>query len=514
MALASGDGVAYLLSRSGFNEVRVDPSNSSVHDHHLRGIEVRRRRIGFIDHAVLRWFSRSVGVLTIGYLFFDRGFAHIHVPHASLYLAELVLIVGVVGLMVGTDLVFRSIRFDSLVGVLILYMSYCALRTFPQFGTFGVVTTTRDASLWYYGAFSVLLIGSFLATTQLPDRFIDVFSKVVPILTFWLPIALVLERSGVKGPRFKYSNVALLSHKPGNICVVAAICLLWVWLVPSARRSAWYRSTLVVVNLLTILAGMTQTRGGGLAALIAVSGGIALLGARRIRVLMTAVVVSLVILAFSVTTNFSYHTKHRTISASQLLQNISSVGGGQSTNSQLSGTVTFRVDLWGEILSRQASTSHLIDGFGFGPNLAAIGGLAPKPNQSKILDLRSAHNSLLDIFARTGIIGSITFVLLWSGWWRRLVMARRHARYIDDDRSRGVMGVCLLGALAIFINSFFDPTLEGPQVDVVLFMIFALGLFLARKTLTTPIKSRTRESRGVALLRSDTSPLTSNDIND
>jgi hypothetical protein len=454
-----------------------------AHNHHESGARARTLRLGTFDQAILRWFGYLTGLLCVGYFFFDRGFAHVHIPHAKLYLGEVVLLVGFFAIASGTGWLMRAVRLDSVVGILILFMAYCALRTFPQFASFGVTTTVRDASLWYYGFFTIFVLAALLATGGLIDRLLDGFNKVVPCLTLWLPIALLLERSNFHSPKFRFSNVPLLSHKPGNICVAAAICLLWLWLVPAVRRSGWIRSGLVWINLFTILMGLTQTRGGGIAALVGVGGGVVFLGKRRLRVLMTAFVTAVIVLLVATTFNLSYHTKHRTISSSQLIQNLSSISGGQSTNQQLAGTVAFRTSLWSGILSKEVSTSHLVAGFGFGPDLASIGGLAPKPHQVNILELRSAHNSLLDILARTGIVGSALFIWMFASWWVRLIRSRRKAGLAKDEVAGGVISVCLLGNLAILINSFFDPTLESPQVDIIFFVLFAVGIFLSRRIL-------------------------------
>ena len=145
------------------------------------------------------------------------------------------------------------------------------------------------------------------------------------------------------------------------------------------------------------------------------------------------------------------------------MQNIESFGLGQSSSSnpQLQGTENFRFSLWSKIYDEQKSSSHLVDGFGFGPNLANIGGVSASKSQTQTLSLRSAHNSPLDVFARTGIVGGTLWLFMFLGWFRRMWHAHRRYRVDGNEADRGLIDFCMLGTIAIIINSIFDPTLKG-----------------------------------------------------
>ncbi len=452
------------------------------------------------DIRLYRWYGNTLGVLVVLYLLLDRGIAHFHLPKTPAFIGELTLALGVLAIMAGTQWLRRALAGDVLLGTLIAYMIWCLFRTVPNMHIFGIQVTIRDAALWYYAGFAIALVAACTAVPDLLEKMVRGFRIVLPLVTVWLPIALLLERSGVLGPRFRYSSVPLLSHKPGNICCAAVICLAFLLLMPRNRtngdgngdsgrpprfrllRQRRYRPgvwvSLIVINIFTMLLGATQTRGGGLAELAAVFVMFCFMErTRRSRTLAAFIAGLLLVIGLGLATGASYHTQKRTISVSQLFENASSVSGG--TNSQLGGSVSFRFDLWGTILSKQEKTSHLVNGFGFGVNLARTGGLNPRPNQPATLQLRSAHNSWLDVFARTGIIGALLFLIVWIGWFRRMGRARRRAR---DEELRGVIGVCICGSIAILINSFFDPTLEGAQVAAVLFTLFGLGIVATRRS--------------------------------
>ena len=86
----------------------------------------------------------------------------------------------------------------------------------------------------------------------------------------------------------------------------------------------------------------------------------------------------------------------------------------------------------------------------------------------------------------------LLFLIVWIGWFRRMGKAHRHG---EDDDMRGLIGVCLCGSLAILVNCFFDPTLEGAQVAGVLYTLFGLGIIAARRSLPEP-----RDDAGPAAL--------------
>src|SRR4029453_8360827 len=99
----------------------------------------------------------------------------------------------------------------------------------------------------------------------------------------------------------------------------------------------------------------------------------------------------------------------REFSATQLVANVVSLGGDDSPGN-LGGTVKGRQELWSRILDKQVADGRLVDGSGFGPNLAAEVGYEGGK------ETRSPHNSHLDILARMGLVGLSLWIALWAGW--------------------------------------------------------------------------------------------------
>ena len=436
------------------------------------------------DQRLWRAYGQVLGTLVVLYLFFDRGFAHFHIPHTPAYVGELVITLGIACAAISTRWVRSALSGDPLISVAIAWMLWGALRTIPNMHIFGIQNAVHDAALWYYTLFALLFITAATAAPDLTQWWLRWFSRLLPALSVWLLTTLLLNKTGVKGPSFRFNNVPFLSHKPGNVCVAALLCLAFLWLVPMINFRRFTRIALSMLNLITIVFGATQTRGGGLAAAIAILIGLVIVG-RRQRSAITLGLVATLVLGFGLASvsGAALHTRERTISVSQLVENIESFGFGHasSSNPQLQGTENFRFSLWSKIYDEQKSSGHLVDGFGFGPNLANIGGVSASKSQTQTLSLRSAHNSPLDVFARTGIIGFALWLMMFLGWFRRMWRAHRRYRADGNDADRGLVDFCMIGTVAIIVNSIFDPTLEGAQVAAVLFALFGLGVLCARR---------------------------------
>ena len=95
------------------------------------------------------------------------------------------------------------------------------------------------------------------------------------------------------------------------------------------------------------------------------------------------------------------------------------------------------------------------------------------------VQLRSPHNSHLDIYARMGAIGITIWIALWGLWCITMLRARSVFRALGRRLEMGLVEVSIVAAVAILINSYFDPTLESPQVAIWLWTFVGIGLGLA-----------------------------------
>jgi hypothetical protein len=187
----------------------------------------------------------------------------------------------------------------------------------------------------------------------------------------------------------------------------------------------------------------------------------------------------------------------RTISVDQLAANLKSVVGGNSAQApgNLDANVQFRDKLWAATLHKVKAENKVLGGLGFGINIAkSVGFQGDGP-----VKLRSPHNSQLDVYARMGAIGLTIWIAFWALWGTALLKTRLRFRALGRRLEMGLTEVSLVGAVAILVNSYFDPTLESPQVSLWLWTLVGVGLGLVaiarRMTL-----ARSAEPPGTALV--------------
>ena len=264
-------------------QISTAPSTTELTPH-AEGMSRARSPSAHREEPGLRWFrwyGLLLGPLLGLYLFLDRGVAHVHVPGTPLYLGECVLAVGILGAFFGTRWVRKAVADDNLLAVVALFMLWGLARTIPNIPHYGVLNAVRDASLWYYAAFAILFVTVSNVVDELPARLVRGFSRIVPWLILWLPIALLISKAGLHTPHFPTSDVSAIDFKTGNIAVSLTIAISFLWLVPQAAISSRVRLALSFVGLMGLALVATQTRGGALAAGVGLLVAMSLNGLRK-----------------------------------------------------------------------------------------------------------------------------------------------------------------------------------------------------------------------------------------
>ena len=424
------------------------------------------------------WFSvfaRMLAIVVAGYMLLDRAFAYIHVPFTTLYIGECLVIVAALAMVTETGWTRSTIARNGLLVLLLAFMGWGALRTLPNLGRYRL-DALRDAALWYYAVLAIALASACTALPRLPEHLASRFRRLAPVLILWLPIVIVSGKIGALHVRLPGTPVAISSFKGGNAAVLIAFAFGGLWLLPDSPFSRRKRAFFSLAALLGVLVAATQTRGGGGSALLAMLTALCFVAPRRrFRLFLSGFLVIGLLATVAWSTNFTVRTNKRVISFEQVIENAQSVTGDSSAGN-LEKTVDWRKTLWSNVLHREIASGRLIDGYGFGPNLAIIGGLTTTTNATAgRSSLRSVHNSHFDMLARMGVIGLALWILLWVGWFVRLLMARSRFKRAGDAWSRGIAELCLVGAVGLLPNAFFDPTFESPQVAAVLWTVFGLG---------------------------------------
>lgn len=218
----------------------------------------------------VRVFLVALAALLAGYMFMGRGLAHLGVP--PIYVGELVLFVGLVATAAAAVRLPIVRRPPLVMWLLLTFMALGIARTLPYLTTYGV-DALRDAVLWGYGAFAVMVF--LLSDRAVVQQALRAYSWIVPVFALWLPICfnIFLVLSADIQPDERGSNIPLIFFKSGDMAVhvVGALALLVVGspTLRTLRTLAW-RAAITVPLLWTAFVGGATNRGG----LVTVAGGL------------------------------------------------------------------------------------------------------------------------------------------------------------------------------------------------------------------------------------------------
>ena len=415
-----------------------------------------------------------LGVLLAGYMLGDKGFAYLHLPSTPLFVGEIALAVICVYLIrfypINDDRLRSPVRLT-----LVVFLLYSAFRTLPYLGQYGI-DALRDASQWYYGILA-FFVADFVRRRGIAP-IVGWFGKILPWFVLWAPISLILSQA-LTSPLVPDSDVPISAHRGSNTSVLLTACLGFMWMLDERDTGITRRQRAVltaVSGLFLVVAGI-QNRGGLLAAVA----GLGLIywyarSGQRHFVGIICTVVVLIGLIFSVTDiRVSFFSNNRDISAEQLVENLVSVVNPEAvaTSGDLVGNSSWRLDLWNEIL-RDVNLNAPVLGRGYGVSLGGLYGFEGLGET----ELRSAHNSHMTIFARSGYLGVGLWLLLWVIWFTAMVRSRRALAARGLSVEAGIAVVAMACALAVLVNAIFDPSIEGPPVSVWIWSIYGLGMGL------------------------------------
>jgi hypothetical protein len=454
-------------SRTRIAPANRAPDHPDIASGQLRALRTGRRALNVV--AVL------LPPVLVGYALFDRGFAYLHIPGTPIFAGEVVMLACIAAALLGTGYVRRGFQRSTVAKVLLLFAAWGVARTVPYVEADGF-NAVRDAALWYYALLAIPVCALVLADPDVLARWARAYGRFVPWLLVYSPVALFLSKAAGNGfgPKVPGSAISIFDHKGANVSVQVAIALAFLWLVPEAGGR--FRLHLTALATIVLLVGATQGRSGFVAAAAA----LALVGyfghgRGRLAFAMGATVLLIVVAAWGLNVRIE-GDQGRTISVDQLAANLQSVVGAHSAQApgNLDANVRFRDQLWSSTLHKVEAEGKILTGLGFGINIAkAVGLQGQGPVQ-----LRSPHNSHLDIYARMGLIGIAIWVAFWSLWFTTLLRARSKFRSLGRVLEKGLVEVSIVGAVAILVNAYFDPTLESPQVALWLWTIVGIGFGL------------------------------------
>jgi MYXO-CTERM domain-containing protein len=440
------------------------------------------------------WFTPALGLLLGGYLFFSKSFAYVHLPGTPLFIGEGVLCLGLVEaarIPSPWRYLLRTASVLRLVGVFVLL---CAVRFAFDVPTYRL-DAVRDSSIWYYAAFSFLTAAAVVSEPSFVPRLVGWYGRALPAFLVWAPIAVVLSQvNALSDVRVPGTSAAINSFKPGDIAVqiAAGIGFLALGVDRATGRHRTTRATVVlsVIGLMGLLVCGSQTRGGLVAGVSTLVICVAVLPAARrgrlaLPVLSAMVAVVLVVLVF----DLQVHVRGRDVSVQTVAANVVSIVQ-RDKDPELAGTVEWRQELWNRMRNDMLASGAWRTGLGFGPALGARYGVNGGPGEPP---LRNVHNSHLGVFARVGAVGLTVWVLIWLTWGLQTVVRVRRWPGGVRDPECAVAAWTLAAVTGYLVNAYFDPSLEGPQADIWLFVLLGLGAALTRRR--SPVPASATEHR-------------------
>ena len=220
----------------------------------------------------------------------------------------------------------------------------------------------------------------------------------------------------------------------------------------------------------------TQNRGSMLVIIVPLA--FAMIATGRLRMLAAIVVTAAGLIGLAYMLDLSVPTDisatPREISATQLVENFSSIFGGSEVPSDLNGSINWRTEWWETIFNYTFEGPYFWTGKGFGINLATADGFLVGDLSSQLL--RSPHNAHFTILARAGIPG-LALWLLTIGVWSAVLLANMvRARICGHNAWADLFVLVFCYGLAFIIDGTFDVALEGPMAGIWFWSLFGVGI--------------------------------------
>lgn len=417
-------------------------------------------------------FLVLVGICLFGYTFLGKGFAYFGV--SPIFIGELLLSFGALAALLGGG--FKPALRSPISWLAILWAVWGLVCTVPYLGVYGL-DALRDATIWGYGAFALLVAG-FMLRLQWWTKASEAYARWFWWFAFWSPVAGVIFSTMERSiPRVPGSDIPVLFVKAGDFGVqlAGAATFVLVGLADSRWRGRTHRTALEWLWWMAWLGGVAITGAASRGALMSVFVAVALviLLQRRVQLwkpALVAFVFAFVFVGADIKLNAG---QDREVSADQIIENLRSIVGGRSNTSNLEGTRAWRLQWWQDIIGYTVHGPYFWTGKGFGVNLAddddyqgTVNGL---PN-------RSPHNIQMTVLARAGVPGLVIWSVLHITFALSLVVAFFRARRDRHEWWARVNLWIFSFWLAFMVNAAFDVFLEGPQGGVWFWCLIGFGI--------------------------------------
>jgi hypothetical protein len=410
-----------------------------------------------------------MGVLIVGYIVGNRGFAQIQPsPSIPLLPAEAVLLVAV-PLLIARSAIKQANAFrkDFLNIAILIWVIFGAIRLPIDIGRFGVLAL-RDFAMAYYAVYFFIAqaLGDNVTSTRVLTRsFTVAFALLIPtVISIQISPDFLYDH-------FTWSGVPIIYHKSDLIATSLAAGFFWLWTRGNASGNRiWF--VLSATSLLLI--GLMASPRAAMTA-IAVTTVVWLLAGRwkiavaQVGIVSVAAILGIAALSFTgkdLKTSIPYSMYEHAISIFDPAGTgtyINGESGDPGSNNQ------FRLVWWRDVIGQTLSTNPAF-GLGYGADLSTQFLIDYDLISDETFAARSPHSMIVTVFGRTGVVGLAAWLVVIAAIsqaiWRLIKSG-------EPDGSGLASVVCVVGTSACF-----GVVLEGPM-GAVLFWT-ALGLANSR----------------------------------
>ncbi len=411
-----------------------------------------------------KWWLLALGSMHLGYILLGKGFANL--PYPPLFVGELVLVAGVPVVLLCRR--WRALLSMPTVVLIMGLFVWGMVRTLPYVGAYGV-DAIRDAAIFYYASFVLLITAVLIDQPQWLPRIVRVFDRWGWRLILPLPFIFLSQMAlGESMPNWPGLGTPICRLKAGDPLVFVGAMIAMTIVGLGRTRSLWWYLPLAVA----VATHGAISRGGLMAFCLAF--GIAFAFYPKSSWPWRLIVVSLVLITALIAIDpvIKMPGRDREFSIQQIALNITSTFSG-ATDGDLDDTKTWRLQWWGKIIDYTFHGDYFWAGKGFGVNLADSDGFQIDPEHHT---LRSPHNGHLNILARAGVPGFSLWMAMHASWCLGMGMAylRCRARRLAHWQRYFIW----LGAayVATVFHASFDVYLENPMGGIWLWSIMGLGL--------------------------------------
>ena len=409
------------------------------------------------------------GVVLVGYLVGNRGFAQLHTPGLPLLPAEAALGLGAgVAIWRAARSKALPVQRDALNLLLLVWLAVGAARLRFDFATYGFLAL-RDFAMLYYGVF--FFLAQHWSTDAAARRWIERCLTAGFALT--APVFLAFAR----WPDFFVAHFTVMgtplifvkSDVAGGFMVAG---VFW-FLARYGRDRKWYWVVLAGINLVGV--ALSNNR----AALVALGVVCVWLAAcrdwRRLRPVAAMAAAGLLALLILAAVSVRPWTQS---AAYRLYESAASTLDFKGTNSYESADLgdksdnnQFRTTWWRMVIDETWERGRWL-GLGFGYDLSDKFTRVYYADDSEEFTTRSPHNFLLTIFGRMGLLGLALLLALLVTIAGRTWRAGRDAA---QGRTDGMVFALWLGGWGILTSACFGVVLEGPMGAVVFWTMLGLA---------------------------------------